>query len=131
VSDIPWYSFYYQIANEWNGRIGIGCTDGLDPNDPNADPSTCQETYALLQGTSQATPHVTGVAALAISRFGKMTTPQLVHHLERTATPLACPGNPYQPYPDDMPAETCSGPRFDNSFYGDGEVDALAAVTRF
>jgi subtilisin family serine protease len=128
VSDVPSYSFYYQIAYLWNGRIGIGCTDGLDPNDPAADPSTCKETYALLQGTSQATPHVTGAAALALSRFGKMSSDVLVRRLTRSATQRACPGNPYQPYPADMPSETCVGPASDNSFYGAGEVDALGVL---
>ena len=45
LSDIPAYSFYYQIANGWNGRVAVGCSDGLDPNDPNSDPSTCAQTW--------------------------------------------------------------------------------------
>jgi subtilisin family serine protease len=128
VGPIPSYSFLYQIANGWNGRVGIGCTDGLDPNDPNADPSTCAETYALLQGTSMSTPHVTGVAALIMSRFGNMGTKDLERHLEGSAIPKACPGNPYQPYPADMPPETCTTGGDDTGFYGDGEVDALTAT---
>ena len=122
VSTIPSYSYYYQIANGWNGRIGIGCTDGKDPNDPAADPSTCAETYALLQGTSQATPHVTGVAALVLSRFGKIGPTALLTKLSLSATPKACPATPYQPYPADMPAETCTGPAIYDGFYGAGEV---------
>jgi subtilisin family serine protease len=131
ASPIPSYSLFYQIANSYNGRIGIGCTDGLDPNDPAADPSTCAETYALLQGTSMSAPHATGVAALAISRFGNMSTGELMARLDHAATPLACPPNPYQPYPADMPALTCESGHFTNGFYGHGEVDALATVRRW
>jgi subtilisin family serine protease len=128
VSTIPSYSEIYQQANAWNGRIGIGCTDGLDPNDPNANPATCAETYALLQGTSMSTPHVTGVAALILSRYGKIGTTALTLRLQTTATPKSCPANPYQPYPADMPAENCQSLLGSTGFYGAGEVDALAAV---
>lgn len=128
ISPIPAYSFIYDQARFWNGRVGVGCTDGLDPNDENANPSTCAETYALLQGTSMAAPHVTGVAALAISRFGKMPTELLLTKLQLGATSLACPKSPYQPYPEEMPAETCEGAGIYNGFYGAGEVDALRTV---
>jgi subtilisin family serine protease len=128
VSPIPAYSFYYQVAYEWGGRVGVGCSDGLDPNDPNSDPASCAETYALLQGTSQATPHVTGVAALAISRYGKMSAPVLATRLAFGSSRTACPSNPYQPFPDDMPPTTCEGGRFYNGFYGNGIVDALDTI---
>ncbi|HEY6881722.1 MAG TPA: S8 family serine peptidase [Polyangiales bacterium] len=128
VSPIPSYSYYYQAASDWNGRVAEGCTDGRDPNDPAHDPSTCKATYAALQGTSQAAPHVTGVAALALSRFGKLNTPGLLAALVRGATPQACPAGDYQPYPDDMPAEKCQGLKPLNGFYGAGIVDALGTV---
>jgi len=128
VSTVPSYSLYYQLASDWNGRVGIGCSDGLDPNDPNADPSTCKETYALLQGTSEAVPHATGVAALAISKFGKLSTANLLAKLAAGATDTACPPGVYQPYPDDMPPATCTGPVTNNAFYGKGQVDALATL---
>jgi lantibiotic leader peptide-processing serine protease len=128
VSPVPSYSYYYQAAIDWNGRVAEGCRDGKDPNDPTSDPATCSATYAALQGTSQAAPHVTGVAALAISRFGKMAAPLVMAALTRGSTQQACPTGAYQPYPDDMPTEKCQGPLIYNGFYGVGIVDALGTV---
>src|SRR4029077_18421820 len=87
---------------------------------------TCA-TYAYLQGTSAAAPHVTGVAALIISRYGKLAPDALLVKLSLAANPLACPPSPYDPGGTGQPA-TCTGPPFYNNFYGAGEVDALAAL---
>jgi subtilisin family serine protease len=134
VSPIPAYSFYYWLAGDatygWNGRVGIGCPGGADANDPNIDPTQCTETYALLQGTSMSTPHAAGVAALIIARTGKLSPASLQTNLQFLSKGKSCPSNPYQPYPADMPAETCQsqflGP---NGFYGYGMVDAFNAAS--
>jgi hypothetical protein len=128
VGPVPSYSYYYQAAGDWNGRVGVGCSDGLDPNDPAADPSTCKETYALLQGTSQAVPHVTGIAALALSKFGKLSTANLLAKLAAGATDTPCPAGVYKPYTSDMPPETCTGTVANNAFYGMGQADAYATI---
>ena len=128
LSPVPAYSYYYQAAADWNGRVAVGCADGLDPNSPAADTTLCKETYALLQGTSQAVPHVTGVAALALSKFGKLSTSALVTKLAAGAAQIACPSTAYQPYPEEMPAEICEGTKANNGFYGAGRVDALATL---
>jgi subtilisin family serine protease len=114
VSTISSSALFYQQAAYWNGQLQ-DCSSG-----------TCS-TYAYLQGTSFATPHVTGVAALIISRFGKMQPDALAARLQNTATPLACPPSPYNPgqWPQ---AGTCKGPPNNNNFYGSGEIDALAAI---
>ena len=114
LSSVPPNSLYYQLAAEWNGQVQ-DCSSG-----------TCS-TYAYLQGTSQAAPHVTGVAALAISRYGRMPPELLLALLSLTAHPLACPPSPYDPGMTGMPA-TCTGTKFYNNFYGAGEVDALAVA---
>ena len=113
-STIPAASLYYQAAADWDGQVQ-DCSSG-----------TCA-TYAYIQGTSEASPHVAGVAALIISRFGKMSPDALLAKLSLAATPLACPPSPYDPGQTGQPA-TCKGPAFYNNFYGAGEVDALAAL---
>jgi lantibiotic leader peptide-processing serine protease len=89
-------------------------------------------TYAYLQGTSMASPHVAGVAALIASRFGHQEPEEMRERLNRATDPLACPPAPFEPNelgPDGQPAH-CSGPTRHNSFYGHGQIDALKAVTR-
>jgi subtilisin family serine protease len=110
----PSSSLYYQLAAGWDGQIQ-DCTSG-----------TCAF-YVYLQGTSAAAPHVTGIAALLISRFGKQQPDALDALLSIRTTPLACPPSPYDPGGTGQPA-TCSGPPNGNNFYGAGEADALAAV---
>jgi subtilisin family serine protease len=64
--------------------------------------------YYWSAGTSMAAPHAAGVAALAISRHGKMKPAQLRTLLEKTADDLGQPGN--------------------DPFYGAGRVNAENAV---
>jgi subtilisin family serine protease len=101
--------------------------------------------YVYLQGTSMASPHVTGVAALIVSQFGSGSgpgfglSPATVEAILRdTATDHACPTvSSAELYPDlvgadpNVPFEDqeCVGTAAFNSWYGDGIVNALAAVT--
>jgi subtilisin family serine protease len=87
-------------------------------------------TYAYLQGTSMAAPHVAGVAALIASRFGHQSPAQMRHRLNRATDGLPCPPGPYlpaEPGPDGQPAH-CTGTTAYNSFYGHGQINALKAV---
>ena len=80
------------------------------------------------QGTSMATPHVVGVAALALSAHPGLTPAALQSQLQNTADPQACPEGVYDPRPDHPEYRaTCSGGQV-NAFYGHGLVDAAAAV---
>jgi len=69
-------------------------------------------TYASLDGTSMASPHVAGVAALVLSRNGSLTSNQVGNLLRSTAKPLR--NAPADPVP--------------NNNYGHGLVQAAAAV---
>jgi subtilisin family serine protease len=90
--------------------------------------------YAYAQGTSMATPHVTGVAALIESRFGPMPPGRLAAMLAQATDAIACPDATtlalYAPFPQESNGEpqSCSGGLGYNSWYGHGQVNALSAV---
>jgi len=85
--------------------------------------------YALLQGTSMATPHVAGVAALIISQFGKLSPGALQARINRTADPVPCPANPFDPGGNGAFLATCDGGAGYNGFFGHGQVNALTAIS--
>ncbi|WP_206686195.1 S8 family peptidase [Kribbella qitaiheensis] len=86
--------------------------------------------YCYLQGTSMASPHASGVAALLLSAHRAMTSGQLSAALQGATNALSCPDTSiYAAFPQNSGApQTCQGGSGHNSFYGSGEVDALKAV---
>ncbi len=87
--------------------------------------------WGWKQGTSMASPHVAGVAALALSAHPGMTPGQLASFLARTAGSKRCPAGRYDPIPliptgADFTATCQGGTR--NGFYGAGMVNAYDAV---
>jgi subtilisin family serine protease len=84
--------------------------------------------YAYAQGTSMASPHAAGVAALIISQFGKMPQGKVQAFMNQTADPMSCPPNPFDPSGTGRYLATCQGGNGYNSFYGHGQVNALNAV---
>jgi subtilisin family serine protease len=103
--------------------------------------STCAY-YQYIQGTSMASPHATGVAALIVSAHGKhdpthgglTLDPRAVEQiLTRTAKQTPCPSPPNFAYPDDRDPSfdgVCEGTLAHNGIYGRGIVNALTAVLR-
>ena len=96
--------------------------------------------YQYLQGTSMASPHAVGVAALVVAARGQRDrahggltlSPDVVERvLKRTAQDHACPDPPVFTYPDpDLTPDytaICEGSPQNNGFYGEGIVDAFAA----
>ncbi|WP_049657075.1 S8 family serine peptidase [Kitasatospora sp. MY 5-36] len=74
--------------------------------------------YGTKNGTSMASPHVTGVAALIASANPSLTPADIRARLASQANDLACPASDSR----------CTGTTADNSFFGEGQVDALKAV---
>ena len=105
--DVPIYSDYPYTAGSTT-EIGLIrpdlCAPGvqiksLDYNNING--------YTLMDGTSMATPLVTGTIALMLSKDPELTPVQIDEILERTAVPLSL---------------------HKNNDFGSGRLDALAAV---
>jgi subtilisin family serine protease len=125
---------YPTVVGVANGEITKG---GGVPNNPFVIRSCTKETgcayYQGIQGTSMAAPHVTGVAALIIGALGGDADPALVEEiLEQSAADHACPVPATVDYTIvGRPASwnaTCTGTPTFNNFYGNGLVDAAAAV---
>jgi subtilisin family serine protease len=86
-------------------------------------------TYNYGSGNSSAAPHVTGVAALVISQFGKMPPGKVQALITQTADPQPCPPNPFDPDGTGAYLATCAGGIDYNGFYGHGQINSLTAIT--
>ena len=113
-----------------NGRVLSTWPSYLGCGRPASDQGA---TYCYLQGTSMAGPHAAGVAALIWSTHPNATQAKVAALLGSTATPAACPTNlsRYAPFPSTSNGapQTCSGGATSNSWYGQGIIDAYAAIT--
>jgi subtilisin family serine protease len=92
---------------------------------PPPDGTTQRSYYRFMAGTSQAAAHVSGVAALIVSRYGgerwgeaEMRPKRVRSILMDTADPQACPAD-----------ARCQSDEDENGFFGHGIVNALRAVT--
>ncbi|MEU7028143.1 S8 family serine peptidase [Streptomyces sp. NPDC046275] len=74
--------------------------------------------YGSKSGTSMASPHVAGVAALIASANPGFTPADIRTALATQATDKACPSD-----------TRCTGTATKNGFFGEGQVDALKAVS--
>jgi subtilisin family serine protease len=127
-----------RVLSAWPAALIDGCLASRRVFDPGAPGSL----WCYQQGTSMASPHTAGVAALIVSRYGttsnqkngKLRPGQVSAVLSQTADPQACP----QTLPTGYAAvvgtqsgapQTCQGGPGHNSWYGNGQVDAFNAVT--
>ncbi|MEU4198202.1 S8 family serine peptidase [Kribbella sp. NPDC026611] len=77
--------------------------------------------YGTMSGTSMASPHVTGIAALMKSTHPWWGPRDIERALHKEADDTACPTTP---------DPRCTGTTANNAFFGDGIADALDAVQR-
>lgn len=89
--------------------------------------STVPGGYRKLCGTSMAAPHVSGVLALLAGAHPDATPDRLRQRLTANTAPLGCPAD-YDLAGDGTQDAYCTGYRAYNGFYGNGMVDALAAL---
>jgi subtilisin family serine protease len=83
--------------------------------------------YAWINGTSMAAPHVVGVAALVIQLHPGWPASAVAARLSNTATPMACPAD-WVPLGAGDERFRCTGGGSRTSFFGAGLVDAAAAT---
>ena len=127
------------------GRIEDSNADGVPNIDANGNVTTSLVVkdhgayYQWIQGTSMASPHAVGVAALAVAHFGKrdrvhggltLDPAKTEEHLLGGARDTPCPTPPVLDYPDLGPEFTaeCKGTPARNGFYGDGIVNAVGVL---
>lgn len=79
--------------------------------------------YGFLNGTSMASPHAAGVAALIVEKHPNWSQSAVKSALQRTATQLTCP-----PEQLDGDPRRCFGNGGRTSFFGHGVVNALNAA---
>ena len=100
---------------------GLGVIDVAAPGSRILSTVVANNGYGLKSGTSMASPHVAGVLALMKSVHPDWSPAQMVAKLRAQADDHAC-GTTTAGAP-------CVGTDADNSYYGEGVVDALDAVS--
>jgi subtilisin family serine protease len=134
-------SYPFQVAVE-EGQIDAAGNpiNGLGAISNCRAPGDC-DVWVYLQGTSMASPHVAGLAALVIQTFGKhhghdysMDPDDVAAIIESSATDHACPAGGVEIYTEEgRPADwnaACNGTTADNGLYGEGIVNAVTATNR-
>jgi subtilisin family serine protease len=150
VTDVtaPGGDSIYRTPQSVNGRVlstypsNLPCTRSVQEPFP-SDPTYPTAHYCYLQGTSMASPHAAGLAALIISRYGDLQNPQngkmrpnqVQAYMQQTADPQDCPTTLPAGYltftgVNSGAVQQCQGGPGYNSWYGNGQIDAFNAVTK-
>ncbi len=93
--------------SEWGNNLTL-CAPGVEILQNTFNPRTGQTYYGSWDGTSMATPHVTGAVALLLQGSPGMTPADVKARLTGTARDLGAPGR--------------------DPYYGAGEIDLKAAL---
>jgi lantibiotic leader peptide-processing serine protease len=117
------------VVGAWTSTDEGGTWDFFDFLNDAAFPGLAIESngarWVFVNGTSMASPHTTGVAALIKQRHPTWGPAAVAATVLRTATPLSCPPGWHPESADDTRA--CTGGAT-NSFFGHGLVNAAAAA---
>ncbi len=100
---------------------GLGVIDVAAPGSSILSTVVANNGYGLKSGTSMASPHVAGVLALMKSAHPSWTPAEMIAKIRQQADDKAC-----STATGGVP---CVGPVEDNSYFGEGMVDALDAVS--
>jgi subtilisin family serine protease len=100
---------------------GLGTIDVAAPGSSILSTVVAGNGYGVKSGTSMASPHVAGVLALMKSVHPDWTPAQMLAKLRAQADDKACGTTTAGP--------ACVGTPEDNSYFGEGVVDALDAVS--
>ncbi len=111
-----------RILAGWSSTDATGLWEALAP--ANRAVVSGGGRYVWISGTSMASPHAAGVAALIRQVHPGMPQGAVAALLRSSATPLSCPAD----WPADDPRQCTGGPG-NTSFFGAGRVNALSAVT--
>jgi lantibiotic leader peptide-processing serine protease len=112
-----------RILAGWSSTDGTGTWEAL--SNANRAVLSGGGRYVWISGTSMASPHAAGVAALIRGEHPNMPQGAVAALVRSSATPLACPAN----WPANDPRQ-CTGGSGNTSFFGAGMVNAAAAVGR-
>ncbi|MDN5716619.1 MAG: S8 family serine peptidase [Janibacter sp.] len=109
-----------QGALSYFSNRGLGSIDVAAPGSSILSTIVRNNGYGTKSGTSMASPHVAGVAALMKSAHPTWSPDRIASELRSQATDTECSTT--------FAGAPCVGTAQENSYYGDGIVDAYAAV---